>query len=86
MIFRPREQVEPAGMNRRIMRALRQSAKATKDLSSNIPFMPGSIACGSFLGDLHDEEGAKNIEKRSNLNSKDGGLQHLANIYGILDR
>jgi len=47
--------------------------------------MPGlGVAYGSFLGDLHDEEGAQEqLEKAIELNSKEpAAYNNLANIYG----
>jgi len=77
--------VEPAELNRRIMARFAPVRKGYEDFIKQHPdHARARVAYGSFLGDLHDEEGAQEqLEKALELNSKDpAAYNNLANIYG----
>ncbi|HMJ24976.1 MAG TPA: hypothetical protein VK475_04075 [Pyrinomonadaceae bacterium] len=72
-------------LNRRIMARFDPIRKAYEDFVRHHPnHVKARIAYGSFLGDLHDEEGAQTqLEKALELNAKDPAVyNNLANIYG----
>jgi tetratricopeptide (TPR) repeat protein len=77
--------VPSAEMSRRIRERLRPIGKAYEDFIRRHPdHARARIAYGSFLSDMHDEEGAQEQwEKALALNSKDPAVHNnLANLYG----
>ncbi len=72
-------------LNRRIMARFEPIRTAYEDFIRRHPdHVKARIAYGSFLGDLHDEDGAQTqLEKALELNAKDPAVyNNLANIYG----
>jgi len=72
-------------MRRRIMARFDLVRKGYEDFIKKHPdHARVRIAYGSFLGDIHDEEGSQEqLEKALELNSKDPAVyNNLANIYG----
>ncbi len=77
--------IERAEMNRRITARFAPVRKGYEDFIKQHPdHARARVAYGSFLGDLHDEDGAQEqLEKALELNSKDpAAYNNLANIYG----
>jgi tetratricopeptide (TPR) repeat protein len=72
-------------MNRRIMRRFEPVKTAYEDFLRRHPnHAKARIAYGSFLGDLHDEDGAQTqLEKALTLETNNPAVyNNLANIYG----
>ncbi len=77
--------VAPVELNRRIMARFAPIRKGYEDFIKQHPdHVRARVAYGSFLGDLHDEDGAQEqLEKALQLNSNDPAVyNNLANIYG----
>jgi len=77
--------IERAEMNRRVTARFAPVRKGYEDFIRQHPdHARVRVAYGSFLGDLHDEDGAQEqLEKALELNSKDpAAYNNLANIYG----
>jgi tetratricopeptide (TPR) repeat protein len=77
--------IERAEMNRRITARFAPVRKGYEDFIKQHPdHSRARVAYGSFLGDLHDEDGAQEqLEKALELDSKDPAVyNNLANIYG----
>lgn len=77
--------IERAEMNRKIMARFEPVRKGYEDFIKRHPdHARVRVAYGSFLGDLHDEDGAQEqLEKALELNSNDPAVyNNLANIYG----
>ena len=77
--------VPPADLNRRIRARFEPIGKAYVDFLARHPdHARARVAYGSFLGDLHDEDGAREQwEKALALNAKDPAVyNNLANLYG----
>jgi len=77
--------VAPVELNRRIMARFAPIRKGYEDFIKQHPdHVRARVAYGSFLGDLHDEDGAQDqLEKALELNSNDPAVyNNLANIYG----
>jgi tetratricopeptide (TPR) repeat protein len=77
--------VPPADLRRRIRERFAPIGKAYADFITRHPdHARARVAYGSFLGDLQDEDGAREQwEKALALNSKDpAAYNNLANLYG----
>src|SRR2546426_322104 len=77
--------VSEAQLNQRIRQRFEPIRKGYEDFIKRHPdHARARVAYGSFLGDLHDEEGAQEqLEKALELNAKDPAVyNNLANIYG----
>ena len=77
--------VPDADLKRRIRERFEPVRKAYDDFVQRHPdHARARVAYGSFLGDLHDEDGAQEQwEKALTLNSKDPAVyNNLANLYG----
>jgi tetratricopeptide (TPR) repeat protein len=76
--------VPPADLRRRIRERFAPIRTAYEDFLKRHPdYAPARVAFGSFLNDLHDEDGAREQwEKALELNAKDpAAYNNLANLY-----